>query len=79
MAIADDLIRCDWLGRVKLIITRAVRHLASVTLGMIVATPFKQIDRQVSNLDIYLFYVYGRDCIQCFDAVGWVAGKASGL
>ena len=24
----DDLLRCGWLGRIKLIIARAVRHLA---------------------------------------------------
>jgi len=35
LAIADDLLRCDWFGRIKLIITRAVRHLAIATLRMI--------------------------------------------
>jgi len=35
LAIADDLLRCDWLGRTRLIITRAVSHLAIATSGKI--------------------------------------------
>ena len=32
LAVADDLLRCDWLGEVRLIITRAVRRPAIATL-----------------------------------------------
>ena len=43
-----------------------------------VAKPSELFDRQVRYLDIYLFYVHGTD-LQCFDAVGWAAGRAFGL
>ena len=38
--------------------------------------PYELFDWQVEYLDIYLFYVYG---LQCFDAVGWAAGRAYDL
>jgi len=28
---------------------------------------------------IFMFLIHGWVCLQCFDAVGWVAGRASGL
>jgi len=62
----DILLRCDWLGRVRLIITRSVRHLAIATLAMINGyTPSELFDWQVRYLDIYLFYVYGQDLQLC--------------
>ena len=27
----------------------------------------------------FFFFVFVRFCLQCFDAVGWAAGRASGL
>ena len=50
LAIADDLLRCDWFGRIKLVITRAVRHLAIATLRMIGGNEL--FDWQVGYLDI---------------------------
>jgi len=46
-------------------------------LAVVGGTSSELFDWQARRLDIYLFYVYGR--LQCFDAVGWVAGRASGL
>jgi len=43
LAIADDLLRCDWLGGIRLIITRAVHHLAIATLGMIGGDAFRAV------------------------------------
>jgi len=59
LAAADDLLRCDWLRRVRLIITWAVRHLAIVTLGMIGGDASELFYWQVRYLDIYQFYDYG--------------------
>jgi len=39
---------------------------------------FRQWVPLLTNKDISLT-VRGRFCLQCFDAVGWVAGRASGL
>jgi len=35
LAIVEDFLCCDWLGRIKLIITLDVHHLAIATFGMI--------------------------------------------
>jgi len=35
LAITNDLLRYDWLGRIRIIITQEVRHLAIATLGVI--------------------------------------------
>ena len=60
---------CDWLGRNRLITTRAVHHLATATFGNgqtpLVATPSELFDWQVRYLDIDLLYVYDRDIEQC--------------
>jgi len=40
---ADDLLRCDALDMIRLIITRAVRHLATATLGMIGGDAFRAV------------------------------------
>ena len=32
----------------------------------------------LSNTNYYYYYYYYY-CLQCFDAVGWAAGRASGL
>jgi len=31
------------------------------------------------NMEILLLSVYAPFCLQCFDAVGWATGRASGL
>ena len=31
------------------------------------------------RIDYYLYSFLYRYCLQCFDAVGWAAGRASGL
>ena len=31
------------------------------------------------SFSVFHFLVVGSDCLQCFDAVGWAAGRASGL
>ena len=55
------LLRCDWLGRNRLIITRAVRHFAINPLCQwSVATTSELFDWQVRYLDMYIFHVYGR-------------------
>jgi len=69
-AIIDDLLRCDWLGRIRLIITWAVHHLVIATLGVIGGNEL--FDWQVRYLDLSVL-------CQCFDAVGSAAGRASGL
>ena len=33
LVITDDWLRCDWLGRIGVIVTRAVRHLAAYPFG----------------------------------------------
>jgi len=43
LAIADDLLHCDWLGRIRLTITLAVCHLAIATLGMIGGDAFRAV------------------------------------
>jgi len=53
MAIADDLLCCDWLGRIRLIITWAVHHLAIATLGMIDGDAFRSV-WSASNVSRYL-------------------------
>ena len=51
---------CGCLGRNKLIITRAVRHLAITTFGNDRwQHDLWQFRLDVAYLDIYLFYVYG--------------------
>ena len=57
LAIVDDLLRCDWLGRIRRIINRT--DLAIATLGMIGGDRSELFDRQISYPDIYLFYVCG--------------------
>jgi len=39
---------------------------------------FRQLVPLLTNKDISLI-VRGRLCLQCFDAVGWASGRASGL
>jgi len=46
LAIIDDLLRCDWLGRIRLIIDRAI-----ATLEMISGDAFRAVDSQ----DIQIF------------------------
>jgi len=60
LVITDDLLRCDWLGRIGLILTRAVRRLAAYPFGSDwwLHRP-RCFGWQVRYLDIYLFYVYG--------------------
>ena len=63
--------------QVRLIITRAVRHLVIATVGNDGWRHYLvQLRLDIVYLDIYLFYVY---ILQCFEAVGWAAGRASGL
>jgi len=63
LAVADDLLCCDCLGRVRLIVglSREVRHLAIATLGMICGDMICWCCDWTSYiyLDIYLFSVYG--------------------
>jgi len=37
---------------------------------------YTYLNTQIINI---LQYVYTTVCLQCFDAVGWAAGRASGL
>jgi len=52
LANANDLLRCDWLGRVRLIITPTVRRLAIATFA--VATPSELFYWHVRYLHICL-------------------------
>ena len=62
LVITDNLLRCGWLGRIRLITTRAVRHLAAYPFGSDRwLQPSEMFGWQVMYLDIYLFYVYGLD------------------
>jgi len=60
------LLRCDWLGRIGLLLTRAVGHLAALSFGSDrwLHRP-RWVGWLVRYLDIYLFYVYGGDTICC--------------
>ena len=60
ITVTDDLLRCDWLGRIGLILTRAVHHLAAYPFGndRWLHRP-RWVGWQVRYLDIYLVYVYG--------------------
>jgi len=60
--ITAKLLRCDWLGRIGLLLTRAVRHLAAHPFGSDrwLHRP-RWVGWLVRYLDIYLFYVYGVD------------------
>ena len=44
----------------------------------VLSCPVLSVDNIDSLLILYAFLDAGL-CLQCFDAVGWVAGKASGL
>jgi len=59
--ITAKLLRCDWLGRIGLPLTRAVRHLAAHPSGSDrwLHRP-RWVGWLVRYLDIYLFYVYDR-------------------
>ena len=52
LAVANDLLGCDWLGRVRLIITRTVCRLAIATFA--VATPSELFYWHVRYLHICL-------------------------
>ena len=63
--ITSKLLRCDWLGRIRLITTQAVRHLESYSFGSrTLFSPSEPFDLQVRYLDIYLFYVYDHTQLQ---------------
>ena len=64
-----------WLVmRVRLIITRQSAILRFRLWEWSVATPSELFDWQERCLDIYLFYICS---LQCYDAIGWVAGRVS--
>jgi len=53
------LLRCDWLGRSRLIITRAVPPFCDYHFWQwSLATPSQLFDWQVRYPNIYLFYVH---------------------
>jgi len=42
--------------------------------------PSEPFDWQVRYLDVYIYSMsVAVECLQCFDAVGWAAGRAFGL
>jgi len=43
LAVTDNLLCCDWLGKIRLIITRAVCRLVIATLGMIGDEAFRAV------------------------------------
>jgi len=60
LAIADDLLHCDWLCRIWLITTWAVCHLVIATLGMIGGDALRavwltsKVSRYLSTLSMYV-------------------------
>ena len=65
------LLLCDWLGRIGLLLTGAVRHLAAQPFGRDrwLHCPM-WVGWLVRYLDIYLFYVYGRSVRFCMTHSG---------
>ena len=60
LAIADDLLRCNWSDSIRLIITWAVQHHATATLGMISGNAFHAV-WLASEVSRYLFIL----CLWC--------------
>ena len=63
-------------------VTEAVIYYTVYLLELAVNVPKPDAGRKVCFQFIlsclYVIIIY-RNCLQCFDAVGWVAGRASGL
>ena len=56
--------------------------LPDVTCWFIVQLPFKlpnQCNQSAEHNRTFVNIAYSSNCLQCFDAVGWAAGRASGL
>jgi len=79
VSVVDDLLCCDWLGRVRLIITRAVRRLAIATLGMIGGDAFRgdcsasRVSRYLSVL--FVVWIVSSCCVQ-YSLTCHVIGKS---
>jgi len=61
----------------------ATRRLSAVTvvrdLGFF---GLYKVHQRVLHIHVHIYiyiYIYIHSCLQCFDVVGWVAGRASGL
>ena len=69
---------------VKVVMNSPIEHYKNAFLNLalplfVFSEPAAAVKMKMRWLTIYTVFCFHNFCLQCFDAVGWVAGRASGL